>query len=104
MSYCPTDQRLIINQSIQNDYQGLFELKGQGNGQQQRPNQPSGTKLTPAQKTRLARERWEAEQGGDVQTLGGDAGSLRPPVEQPVRGGADRNMGEVLDGDFSRSD
>ena len=34
-TYSDFDQQQIVNQSISNDYQGLFELKGQSNGQHQ---------------------------------------------------------------------
>lgn len=35
LKYTEKEQKLIIDKSIQNDYQGLFELKGNGNGNYQ---------------------------------------------------------------------
>ena len=87
-----------INQECWNDE---VTTNGQQN-QSGRTTAPS--RQTPAQRTRAAAERWEAEQEGNVQALGGDAGSLRAPVEQPVRGGADGDMGATIDGDFTRAD
>lgn len=37
LAYSESDQQAIIDQSISNDYQGLFELKGNTNGSHQRP-------------------------------------------------------------------
>lgn len=75
------------------------------NDQENRPNgNTAPNRQTPAQRTRAAAERWEAEQKGHVQALGGDAGGIRPPVEQPIRGGTDGDMGAIIDGDFSRTD
>ena len=71
-------------------------------------NRPNGNtrpnRQTPAQRTRERARQWEAEQEGNVQALGGDAGGIRPPVEQPVRGGTDGDMGATIDGDFTRAD
>ena len=105
LNYDLLTQQQIIDQSIQNDYQGLFAPKGNTNEQQNKSGRPATpNRQTPAQRTRAAAERWEADQESHVQALGGDAGGLRPPMEQPVRGGADRDMGAIIDGDYTRSD
>jgi hypothetical protein len=98
-------QQHIIDHSIQNDYQGLFAPKGNTNDQQNKSGRPSAAnRQTPAQRTRAAAERWEAEQENNVSTMGSDAGGLRPSIQQPIRGGTNRDLGEVINGDYSRSD
>lgn len=52
----PAEQEAIINQSIQNGWTGLFELKGDGHGQAGQ-NTKAGGKLSGAERTRRAREQ-----------------------------------------------
>jgi len=86
-----------INQECWND-----EVTPNGPNQ---PGRPTATgRGTPAERTREAQKRWEATQESHVQIVGSDAGDLRPSVQQPVRGGADRFMGETIDGDYTSTD
>lgn len=99
-------QQEIINQSIQNDYQGLFEPKGNSNGSYQQANQPN-RKLSVVERTKLAneeRERARQARAGYGSTLAAATGNLRPPVEQPIRCDNSRELGSVIDGSFSRAD
>ena len=95
---------ILSPEKLRTQFATLHAQKERENENTQRPNQQTQSKLTPAQRTRAAYEQWEAQQAGDVSTLGGDAGSLRPPMEQPVRGTANGDLGALLDGDYSRSD
>lgn len=95
---------ILSPEKLRTQFATLHAQKEGENENTQRPNQQTQSKLTPAQRTRAAYEQWEAQQAGDVSTLGGDAGSLRPPMEQPVRGTANGDLGALLDGDYSRSD
>ena len=99
-------QQQIINQSIQNDYQGLFEPKGNSNGSYQQTNQPS-RKLSVVERTKLAneeRERARQAREGYGSPLAEASGNIRPPIEQPIRGDNSRELGTVIDGSFSRAD
>jgi len=106
--YDYSTQQLIIDQSISNDYQGLFELKGANhdNQNQHRPNQPS-PKLSVVERTRLAneeRERARQARAYDGQTMAQVTGDLRSPIEQPVRDNDTGELGEVIDGHYTRAD
>ena len=98
------------NKKFRKDFQSYLNLECWNdevipNDEENRPNgHRAADKQTPAQRTRAAAERWEAEQEGNVQALGSDAGGIRPPVEQPVRSGANRDMGTLIDGDYTRTD
>ena len=101
-------QQQIIDQSIQNDYQGLFAPKGNTNDQSNRPNQ-AGTryKLSVVERTRIAnQEREVARQAraGNGSAMGEAPRDIRPPTEQPVRADNPRELGETLDGSFTRTD
>ena len=75
------------------------------NGNQDKSGRPATTgRLTPAQRTKAAGERWEASQESNVPVMGGHAGNIRPSVQQPIRGGTDRFVGETIDGDYTSAD
>jgi len=65
--YNPDEQMNIINQSIMNDWQGLFPPKGQRNGNTQQAKQPinQGGRQTPAERVDAARERARRIQAGE---------------------------------------
>ena len=74
------------------------------NAQNQLGRPTATSRLTPAQRTKAAGERWEAEQKDNVPTMGGNAGDLRSSVQQPIRGGADGFVGTTIDGDYTTTD
>jgi len=100
-------QQQIIDQSIQNDYQGLFEPKGNTNEVNQRSNQPRKSSVVDRVHAR-ANEREQArraeERALDGQVVGEASGSLRPPAQQPVRGDNTPELGRVIDGNYTRTD
>jgi hypothetical protein len=90
-------QQQIIDQSIQNDYQGLFEPKGNTNGTANRFNGTSRPdKLTPAQEVRARREAAQSRQQSDVGFLGGDVKDVPSRMDGDRGQGADRDMGETI--------
>ena len=101
-------QQQIIDQSIQNDYQGLFEPKGNNNDQPNRSNQTSaGHRKTLPERVKENINRQRAERG--ISGLDGEGvaeapSDVRLQVHQPVRGDAGQYMGELLEGDYSKAD
>jgi hypothetical protein len=78
------DHIAIIEQSIRNGWQGLFELKGDFNGSQ-KPR-----KLSAVERVREATDRREAERQRRARESGGrdleaDVIDLRPQVDKPIR-------------------
>lgn len=107
--YSEDQQRHIINQSISNDYQGLFEPKGGANGthqrsDQQRPDNSAAGRV----RANIARARAEraAIIGGDGGFVGEDVIDVRPQMGEQLRGssGPGQGMGSLIEGDFSRAD
>lgn len=78
-------QAAIIQQSMANGYQGLFELKG-GNhaGSKQAAN---GTSLYEQSQSKLA--EWARQNGVDGVAMGVDDSDVRPKMDPGIRGGAD---------------
>jgi hypothetical protein len=95
-------QQQIIDQSIQNDYQGLFEPKGNTNGQNQSGGNPAANRLTPTQRVEAKRDE-AAQRRRNVESMGDDDQTIPPRMDQPGGGGADGHMGETIDGTFTRT-
>lgn len=101
-------QQQIIDQSIQNDYQGLFEPKGNNDGTENRPKQTSGSgrQTLPERvaeniaKQRAARGIYESDGEGVAET----PSHVRLQVHEPVRGDAGQHMGELFEGDYTKAD
>jgi uncharacterized protein YdaU (DUF1376 family) len=102
-------QKQIIDQSIQNDYQGLFELKGNSNAANQPGRTTAGRKLSVVERTRQRNaEREQArraeERALDGSTVGEATGNVWSPVEQPVRGDDTGELGTVIEGSCTTTD
>lgn len=97
-------QQQIIDQSIQNDYQGLFEPKGNTNGQNQSGRPPAANRLTPAQRVQAKRAEATARRERDVGPMGNDGKTIPRCMAEEGGRGAHGNMGETIDGTFRRSD
>jgi len=105
--YSDFDQQQVINQSISNDYQGLFELKGQSNGQYQQPNQPKPSLIDRVKAGAEQRERERAARAGrelDGQGVAEAGGDVWPQVHEPIRGSGGRHMGNLFEGDYTEAD
>lgn len=101
IKYNLEDQQRIIDNSIQNDYQGLFPLRSCPNERTQGLNQTRRSSAIDRVKANTAARREERESRGfGGQALGEANGDVRLQVCEPVRGDAGRDMGNVLDGDY----
>ena len=88
-NYSTSDQQLVIDNSISNDYQGLFELKGNSNGQHQQPLAQGQTKRQAALRQcdedlanlRRAAEQSHSQSGG---VLVDDGKDVRGYLDQPA--------------------
>lgn len=99
------NQQLIINQSIQNDYQGLFELKGNSYEKNNRPNQTG--RPTNIDRVNQATDEWlrqrTAQTGDNGEAMENTSGNLRE-FSGDVRGCSDRSMGTTIEGDYTTTD
>jgi uncharacterized protein YdaU (DUF1376 family) len=110
LDYALDLQQTIIDQSIQNDYQGLFEPKGNTNGQQiQSGRNASGGRLSAVERVKRAGEN--REQGRQAEVGAGDGPlmveterDIRQHSSQPVRGADTGSMGTVIEGSYTRAD
>lgn len=91
---------------LRNQFSVLHAKQVASNENNQRPNQagrPTGVdRVREAAFGYLARK--EAESEGHGETMGSDAGDLREQVLPTVRGGAERELGTTIDGDYTRTD
>lgn len=80
----PEEQQLIVQQSIDNEYQGLFALKGNNNGQSQKSSQKlSAYERQVKRNDELYRQSNECELG-----VGASSGHLGRTVDKGERGEA----------------
>jgi len=99
-------QQLIINKSIQNDYQGLFDPQEQSNGQNNNSSQSprlsalDRVKQGNAERQR-EREKADLEAGNAMGETGGD---VRLQISQSVRGETGQYVDDVLEGHFIETD
>lgn len=78
LKYTETIQREIVDKSISNDYQGLFEPKGGNHATHQQPDKPR----CPADRFRALRQ---AEQQGNGSLVAENAGDIRPLLGDEFR-------------------
>lgn len=102
--YDPEQQQQIIDNSIQNDYQGLFPLKGGSNAAYQKPNQVRRSSAVDRVKgAGDQRERARQDREGDGPPMAEACRDLRASVSQPVRGNDTGELGIVIEGSYTRS-
>ena len=102
-NYALDVQQQIINQSIQNDYQGLFEPRG-SNENNQRSHQ-SG-RPSAVDRVREANERARAQRAATREAGGNMAdvdGHLRQQPSESVRDSNARSVGITFEGDYSKA-
>ena len=100
LKYSKDQQALIINQSIQNDYQGLFDLKG-GNNEK---NTTNGPKQDNSLQARVAEEARKARENNKSMGDYDRDLSKQMDIEEWGEDRRQKNMGSVLEGDFRRTD
>ena len=100
----PTQQQIIDN-SIQNDYQGLFPVK-QKEGKHETYQQPTQrTSAVGRVKQNIERrQRERAERSACGNSMGEAISDVRVQVLEPVRGGTGQDVGNLLEGDFWQTD
>ena len=75
------------------------------NAENQRSNQPRKSSVVDrAHAAAGQRERDRQARAGNGSFVGEASGSVRPSIEQPVRGNDTRELGTVVDGSYTRTD
>lgn len=101
--YNNEQQQQIVDNSIQNDYQGLFDLKGVDH---ENRKQSSTRQLSAVERVNLEaeyRERDRQSREGHGQTMDTTIRDIRAPTCQPIRGVDPGELGVVIDGHYTRS-
>jgi hypothetical protein len=103
-SYNNEQQQQIVDNSIQNDYQGLFDLKGVSheNRKQSPSGQLSAVERVSAQAELRERDRKSRESYG--QAMDTPIRDIRLSACQPIRSDNAGELGLVINGDYARSD
>jgi len=103
LKYSKDQQAIIINQSIQNDYQGLFEPKG-GNYENNSGNGPKKDNSAVGQvRANIERERAERR---NRESLDNDGQHVWTQMDEQLRdgSGSGESVASIIEGDFTRSD
>ncbi len=104
LKYSLDDQQKIIDKSISSDYRGLFDLKESRHERHQPTNQPRSSAVS---RVRAAGERQLAEieaQEAQLAAMGSANRDIRPPDSVTVRRTDARELGEAIEGHYTRSD
>lgn len=101
--YNNEQQQQIIDNSIQNDYQGLFDLKGGPNERNPRPPTRQLSAIDRVNQQAELRERERQSREGHGQVVGTPIRDIRESACQPVRGNDTGELGLVIDGHYTRS-
>ncbi len=97
-------QQQIIDQSIQNDYQGLFEPKG-GSNAENRPNGHSATnRLSAVDRVRATAEKNRAARANNRDNLANAGGCVRVNAGDSVRGSDAGSLDSPLEGSYTVTD
>ena len=102
-------QQQIVDKSITNDYQGLFEPAGVTHAQPPRHQQPKPSLLdrVKQQAEQRARDQEASAAGGRefiVDAMAQADGDVRIQVCKPIRGDSRRDLDNVLEGDYRQTD
>lgn len=99
----PDAQQAIVQNSIQNDYQGLFAPKGGSHAGHQHADKPRSA-VDRVRAATAERERQRVLRAGHGSAVGADGRDLRSPLDQRLRGDPGAGVGDCLEGDFTRED
>ncbi len=97
---------ILSPEKLRKQFNQLQIKMGGSNGHQTISNQPSKPSLQERVKQKLAAREAELRESGRLsdEVMAEINGDVRTQDDQPIWGSSERNMGEVLEGDYTHSD